>query len=102
MPLPEIPHPVPLIAYRAFRLHFRRDVTLSLPQKPRPDSLDPKHIFKLGPFSRGDPEPAVDDEPLRSESLRCSLHLRDDFLRDGSRSLLIAGKVHRVFRAALG
>src|SRR5450432_941814 len=38
MPSPEIPHPVPPIAYR-LAFHVSRDVTLSLPQKACPDSM---------------------------------------------------------------
>src|ERR1700722_19903918 len=100
MPSPEIPHPVPPIANR-LKLHCGRDVTFSLPQKPCPDSILPEHCFKLDPLTFPDPEPAVDDEPRRWQSFRRALHLRDDFLRDRSRSLLIARKVHRVFRATL-
>jgi hypothetical protein len=100
MPFPEIPHPVsPIVDRLAF--HFGPEVTLSLPQKPRPDSVSPKNIYKLNSLRIPDPEPAVDDEPLRWLSLRRALHLGDDFLRDGTRSLLIAGKVHRVLGAAL-
>src|ERR1700719_3625788 len=47
------------------------------------------------------PNPEIPHEPRRWLSLRCPLHLRNDFLRHRSRSLLIARKVHRVFRAAL-
>src|SRR5208337_4251235 len=104
MPLPEIPHSIPPIApslRQRLVLHVRSDETFSPPQKPRPDAIRPKHSFKLGPLPCPDPEPAVDDEPRRWESFRRSLHLRDDFLRDRSRSLLIARKVHRIFRAAL-
>jgi len=100
MPTPEIPHPVPPIANRLI-FHFGRDVSFSLPQKPRPDSVPAKNNFKLGPLTFSDPEPAVDDEPRRCQSFRRALHLGDDFLRDRTRSLLIARKVHGIFRAAL-
>jgi len=103
MPTPEIPHPVPrIVPGRRLALHIRDDVTFGPLQKPCPDSIPPKHRFKLGPLTLSDPEPAVDDEPRRSESLRRPLHLGDDFLRHRSRSLLIARKVHRVLSAALG
>jgi hypothetical protein len=100
MPTPEVPHSIPPIAAR-LAFHFCRDVALSLPQKPGPDSLSPKNIYKLNPLTFSDPEPAVDNEPQRSESLGRSLHLGDDFLRHRPRSLLIARKVHRVLGAAL-
>jgi hypothetical protein len=93
VPTPEIPHPIPPIAF-GLAPHFRHDVALGLPQKPRPDSLSPKHIYKLNPLTFANPEPAVDDEPRRWDSLRGALHFGDDFLRDGPRSLLIARKVH--------
>src|ERR1700722_18873746 len=101
MPTPEIPHPVPPIVHR-FAFQTGSDVTLSLPQKPCPDSVCPEHCFKFSPPNFSDPEPAVDDEPRRCQSLRRALHLRDDFLRDQSRRLLIARKAHRVFPPPLG
>ena len=105
MPAPEIQNPVPRSASclgLCLAFHFSSDVTFRLPQKPCPDSVPPEYRLKLSPFTFSDPEPAVDDEPRRWESLRRSLHLGDDFLRDGSRSLLIARKMHRVFGPPLG
>src|ERR1700685_3113473 len=100
MPGPKILDSVPPIVDR-LAFHLGRDVARPLPQKPRPDSIRPKNISKLNPLALSGPEPAVDDEPRRCRSLRRALHLGDDFLRDRSRSLLIARKMHRVFRAAL-
>jgi hypothetical protein len=93
MPTPEIPHSIPPIAL-GLTLHFRCDVASSLLQKPGPDSLSPKNVYKLNSLTLANPEPAVDDEPRRCDSLRRPLHFRDDFLCDGTRSLLIARKVH--------
>src|SRR5204862_591271 len=93
MPTPEVPHPVLPVGPR-LALHFRRDETFSLPQKARPETIWPEHPFKLDSLAFSDPEPAVEDEPRRWQSLRRALHLGDDFLRDRSRSLLIARKVH--------
>ena len=104
MPAPEIQNSVPRsVSSLRWRLAFRfgSDVICRLPQKPCPDSVPPKYRLKLSPLTFSDPEPAVDDEPQRCQSFRCALHLRDDFLRHRSRSLLIARKVHRVFGAAL-
>jgi hypothetical protein len=105
MPTPEILHPVPAVFASSivdrFASHLGPDVIHSLPQKPRPNSISSKNIYKLNSLRIPDPEPAVDDEPLRWLSLRRALHLRDDFLRNGTRSLLIAGKVHRILGPAL-
>jgi hypothetical protein len=101
MPPPEVPHPIPAIASR-FALNLGSDETFRSPEKPGPDSIGDKNNFELGPLTFSNPELAVDDEPLRSESLRRPLHLGDDFLRHRPGSLLIAGKVHRVLGAALG
>src|SRR3984957_13002932 len=100
MPAPEIPNPVPPIADR-LAIHFGCDVTFTRSQEPRPDSFRAKNISKLDPLAFSDPEPAVDDEPRRWQSLRRPLHLGDDFLRHRPRSLLIARAVHRVLGAAL-
>src|ERR1700722_15849708 len=105
MPAPEIQNPVPRSASclgLCLAFHFSSDVTFRLPQKPCPDSVPPEYRLKLSPFTFSDPEPAVDDEPRRCQSFRCALYFGDDFLRHRSRSLLIARKVHGIFRAALG
>ena len=104
MPVPEIQNSVRRsVSSLRRRLAFRfgSDVICRLPQKPCPDSVSPKDRLKLSPLTFSDPEPAVDDEPRRCQSFRCALHLGDDFLRHRSRSLLIARKVHGIFRAAL-
>ena len=93
MPTPEIPNPESSIANRLAR-HFGNDVTSGSPQELRPGSILPKDNLKLRPLSFSDPEPAVDHEPRRWQSLRRPLHLRDDLLRDRTRSLFIAREVH--------
>jgi hypothetical protein len=100
MPAPKIPNPVTSVTYR-LALELGSDATFSPPQEACPNPARTKNNFKLSPLTFSDPEPAVDDEPRRRQSLRRSLHLRDDFLRNRPRSLLIARKVHRVLGAAL-
>jgi hypothetical protein len=98
MPSPEIFHAIPAVfacsIVDRLAFHFRPEVTNRLAQKPRPNSVSLKNIYKFNSLGIPDPEPAVDDEPLRSESFGRALHLGDDFLRNGTRSLLIASKVH--------
>jgi hypothetical protein len=101
MPLPKIPNPVLAIG-NGLAFYFSCDITFRPPQEPNPNSVRSKNISKLDPLPFSDPEPAVDDEPRRCQSLRRPLYLGNDFLRDRSRSLLIAREVHRVLGAALG
>jgi len=91
MPTAEVAHP---IAPNALALQSGLDAAWGLPQKPPPDSLSPKNVGQLNSLPCSNPEPSVDDEPRRRDSLGCPLHLGDDFLRHRSRSLLIARKVH--------
>jgi hypothetical protein len=100
MPTPEIPNPV-LRALRGFAQQLGLQITVSATQYPRPDTVLTEGCFKICPPAVRNPKSPIDHELRGVQSLRRTLHLGDDFLRDGSRSLLIARKVHRVLRPAL-
>jgi hypothetical protein len=93
MSAPKIPNLVTSVTYR-LALELGSDVTFSRPQESWPNPAQPKNNFKLSPLTFSDPEPAVDDEPRRRQSLRRPLNFRDDFFRHRPRSLLIARKMH--------
>jgi len=100
MPAPKIFNPV-LRRFSRFAPTLGGEISIGPAKQPRPSSTDSENSFELFPPAIRNPESSINHEPRGVQSLRRALHLRDDFLRDGSRGLLIARKVHRVFRAAL-
>ena len=102
MPRPTIFHSI-LPCLGDLTPYFGEQIPLSPEQQPCPRSARTESGFELCPPAVRNPESSLYykllirlliSEPRGVQSLRRPLHLRDDFLRDGSRSLLIAGKVH--------
>jgi hypothetical protein len=102
MPSPTIFHSI-LPRLGDFTPYFGEQIPFSRKQQPGPRSAHTESGFELCPPAVRNPKPSIHykllirllmSEPRGVQSFRRPLHLRDDFLRDGTRSLLITRKVH--------
>ncbi len=105
MPRPTIFHPI-LPSLGILTPYLGEKISFRLIQQSCPRSACTEGDFKLCPPAIRNPKPAIYyklliREPRGVQSFRRALHLGNDFLRDRARSLLIARKMHRVFRAPL-
>jgi len=105
----EVPMPRPTIFHSIlprlgdFAPYFGEQIPISPEQQACPPTAHTESGFKLCPPAVRNPKSSIHykllirllmSEPRGVQSLRRPLHLGDDFLRDGTRSLLITRKVH--------
>ena len=106
MPSPTVFHSI-LPRLGNFAPYFGEQIPFSPEQQSCPQPAHTESGFELCPPAIRNPESSIhyklliclligllNYEPRGVQSFRRALHLGDDFLRDGTRSLLIAGKVH--------
>ena len=93
MPSPEVPNSI-LTNTQNFTPNFSSQITFGPAQQPNPNPTVAEHSFKIRSPPVTDPKSSINNEPRTRQSLRCALHLGDNFFRHRARGFFITREVH--------